>query len=103
MSEKVSKRLRRATEGTTITKSGMRALKRLYYATPRKERQNFSVAGAVRALQLRELKRNLVLHAQAAARAEFERRYRRRSRRGAFGKLMNFVAQLGRLAGFGRR
>jgi hypothetical protein len=101
MSEKVSKMLRRATNGTTITKGGMHALKRAYYATPRKERARFSVGDTVRALQLRELKRNIILQAQAAAGAEFAAAFRRRRRRrGVFGKLMNAVLQLGRL---GRR
>lgn len=57
MNEKTVKWIRKATAGTTITRSGMKALRRLYCATPRPEKKNFSVPTAVALLQRQELVR----------------------------------------------
>ena len=80
MSEKVVKRLRRETEGTTMTASGFRALRRMYRDTPRKERRHFKVKEAVRALQAQELLHRVRAFEaiQAYKQAEPSRRRRRR-------------------------
>lgn len=62
MSEKIEKKLRRATEGTRITRRGMRALRRAYYATPWNERKNFNPHDLVAQLKKTDLARQAAIY-----------------------------------------
>ncbi len=95
MSEKVDKRLRRLTAGTSITRAGMRAVKRAYYATQRRERPLFDVAATISVLQRRELRRCVAIQAQRAAVASYEAAERRHRRRPSFLMRSLWLALLG--------